>query len=200
MKKNTIFRRTFLRQSLVGLVSTLFATRLSATAKIDSAALPSFLLDSDPFLGQIDICAYDYAPRGWALCNGQLLPIASNQGLFSLLGTTFGGNGTTDFALPDFRGRMPIHVGNSRVLGQTGGSRTTTLSAAQIPALSLPTRKVLIRDATGTQALGVVDGGVNGGNSTIISRTGTGALHNNLPPYQALNFIIAVEGIFPSRG
>ena len=106
MKKNTIFRRTFLWQSLVGLVSTLFATRLSATAKIDSAALPSFLLDSDPFLGQIDICAYDYAPRGWALCNGQLLPIASNQGLFSLLGTTFGGNGTTDFALPDFRGRI----------------------------------------------------------------------------------------------
>ena len=199
MKKSTIFRRAFLRQTLVGLVSTLFATRLSATAKMDSAPLPFSLLESDPFVGEINICAYNFAPKGWAFCNGQLLPINQNQALFALLGTTFGGNGQTTFGLPDFRGRMPIHVGNSNFLGERGGSSTTTLTAAQIPPLSLPTQKILIRDATGTQAVGMVDGGANGNNSTVISRTATGTAHNNLPPYEVLNFIIALQGIFPSR-
>ena len=199
MKKNTIFRRTFLRQSLVGLVSTLFATRLSATTNINNATVPFSLLENEPFLGEINICAYNFAPKGWAFCYGQLLPINQNQALFNLLGTTFGGNGQTTFALPDFRGRMPIHANDSYILGARGGSSTTTLSAAQIPPLSLGTNKVLIRDATGTQAVGMVDGGANGGNSTVISRTGTGTAHNNLPPYEVLSFIIALQGIFPSR-
>src|SRR5512133_2445148 len=88
---------------------------------------------SDPFMGEIRLVSFNFAPPGWALCNGQLLPINQNQGLFSLLGTTFGGNGQTNFALPDLRGRVPIHVGSGHTLGERGGEQAHTLSISEIP-------------------------------------------------------------------
>ena len=190
-----------MQKTLLGVLSTLFANRLWAKPKTATTAAIADLpmVEFEPWLGQINICAYDFAPRGWAFCNGQLLPINQNQALFSLLGTTYGGDGTTTFGLPDFRGRMPIHPNGTYPLGAAGGLSTTTLTAAQIPPLSLTTKKVLPRDATGTQAVGVVEDGANGGNATTLSRTGTGTAHNNVPPYLTLHFIIATEGIFPSR-
>ena len=89
---------------------------------------------AEPFLGEIRIMSFSFAPRGWAQCNGQLLPINQNQGLFSLLGTTFGGDGRVNFALPDFRGRVPVHEGNGHTLGERGGEQAHTLSIAELPA------------------------------------------------------------------
>ena len=191
-----------MQKTLLGLLSTLFANRLWAKPKTATTAAIADLpmVESEPWLGQINICAYPFAPKNWAFCNGQLLPInQQNLALFTLLGTTYGGNGTTTFGLPDFRGRMPIHRSSTYLLGYAGGLSTTTLTSAQIPPLSLTTKKVLPRDATGTQAVGVVEDGANGSNATILSRTGTGTAHDNMPPYLTLNFIIALFGIVPSR-
>ncbi len=174
---------------------------------------------SEPFLGQIMIFGGNFAPRGWAFCNGQLLPIAQNTALFSLLGTTYGGNGQSTFALPDLRGRAPIHFGqgpglSNYVLGQLGGAESVTLSVAQMPAhthvLSVstsngndpsPAAKVLAKaydsntlNNINTYSNGAPDAALNG-----LAATGNGGSHENRPPYLAVNYIIALQGIYPSR-
>jgi microcystin-dependent protein len=171
---------------------------------------------SEPFLGMIQIFPYNFAPRGWAFCAGQILPIAQNTALFSLLGTTFGGNGQTTFALPDLRGRVPIGVGqgpglSSYDLGQVGGVENTTLTVNQIPAHghpfqilaneSDPNAKVPLNNffcgntanfyqtsQDGTK-MGPQMTGLAGGNQPF----------SNLQPYLSLQYCIALEGIFPSR-
>jgi microcystin-dependent protein len=169
----------------------------------------------DPFIGDITIVAFNFAPRGWALCNGQLLPIQQNAALFSILGTTYGGNGTTNFALPDLRGRAPLHWGQgfgggSFTLGQVGGEAAHTLTLPEIPAHNHPTLNV--SSLAGSQfvasnnTLGVsaakpytpvpANGGLMG---TGTRAAGGGQAHENMQPYLALNFAIALVGIFPSR-
>ena len=165
---------------------------------------------SEPFLGEIMIVGFNFAPRGWALCDGQILPINQNQSLYSLLGTTYGGDGRTTFALPDLRGRTPIHFGNGHNLGQKSGEETHTLSAAEMPAHThtvqasptaadtpLPTGNLL---AT-TAAADVYNPANNLQNMSgaSVANSGSGQAHDNMEPYLTLNFCIALQGLFPSR-
>ena len=171
---------------------------------------------SEPFLGQIRMFAGNFAPRGNAFCMGQILSIAQNTALFSLLGTTYGGNGQTTFALPDLRGRIPIHQGqgpglSNRSLGQTGGIEQVTLTVNQIPPHSHPAKS-----ATGGNAVNPAGNYFStdpGGNSagyhtahdgsslsnTVVGLAGGSQPHQNLQPFLGISFIIALEGIFPSR-
>ena len=167
---------------------------------------------SEPFLAEIRMFAGNFAPRGWALCNGQILPISQNTALFALLGTTYGGNGQTTFALPDLRSRVPVHAGQgpglSNVnLGEAAGTETVTLNQTQMPqhghavnasnggaAASRPADSFL---AGGGAYAPASDGTVmNGG---MVAVTGGSGPHENRQPYLGVNFIIALEGIFPSR-
>lgn len=163
---------------------------------------------AEPFLSEIRLMSFGFAPKGWALCNGQLLPINQNQGLFSLLGTTFGGDGRVNFALPDLRGRVPIHVGSSHTLGERGGEQAHTLSIAEIPT---HTHNLAVSTtATGGNAspAGRVLGGGNNvyhapGNLTSltpasVTTVGGSQAHLNMQPFLTLNFSIALVGIFPS--
>jgi microcystin-dependent protein len=161
---------------------------------------------AEPFLSEIRIVSFVFAPKGWALCNGQLLPINQNQGLFSLLGTTFGGDGRVNFALPDFRGRMPIHVGQSHTLGERGGEEAHTLSINELPT---HTHVPLATSATGraTGPAGNVFAASRGSyaasattsaRADAITSVGGSQAHLNLPPFLTLNFVIALQGIFPS--
>jgi microcystin-dependent protein len=171
---------------------------------------------SEPFLAEIRIVPFNFAPRGWAFCDGQVLPIAQNTALFSLLGTTYGGNGQTTFALPDLRGRAPMHPGNGpgltpRMLGETGGSETVTLTAAQMPAHSHFLRGATSAATTSQpgnalpavatedtyQAVGTKTPAPM--HSQAMGAAGSGQPHNNLQPYLTLSFIIALQGIFPPR-
>ena len=163
----------------------------------------------EPFLGEIRMAGFGFAPRGWALCNGQLLPIAQNQALFSILGTTYGGDGRTTFALPDLRSRLPIHAGNFP-LGTHNGEEGHVLSSAELPAhthqaiantdansatLTSPTGN---RWANGGQAAYAAAG--NGSMApAAVGTTGNSQAHDNMSPYLVVNFIIALQGIFPSR-
>ena len=162
---------------------------------------------AEPFLGEIRIMSFIFAPRGWALCNGQLLPINQNQALFSLLGTTFGGNGQTNFALPDQRGLTPIHVGSGRILGEKGGEQAHTLSIAELPththvangtstngATPVPTGNVL---GQALAAYRTADNLTSLHPSTI-APTGGSQAHLNMQPFLTLSFCIALQGIFPS--
>ena len=163
----------------------------------------------EPFLAEIKIVAFNFAPQGWAFCNGQLLPINQNQGLFSLLGTRYGGDGQTNFALPDLRGRAPIHVGGSFDLGERGGEQTHTLTISEMPAHTHQTRGSADNPtvapptnnfwASGT---GFTPYGTTANiamSPTCISNVGGSQAHENRSPYLVLNFIIALQGIFPSR-
>lgn len=167
---------------------------------------------ADPFLGEIMLVAFDFAPRGWAQCNGQLLPINQNAALFSLLGTQYGGNGTTTFALPDLRGRAPAHVGSSLFLtpGSRVGAETVTLFATQLPshAHTLPVSSQPATAATLTAGSFLADN--NSGlaqyattpNATLNTSTaiaGGSQPHPNMQPYLVLNYVIALGGIYPSR-
>lgn len=171
---------------------------------------------SQPFLGQLLTVPYNFSPRGWAFCNGQILPIAQNTALFSLLGTTYGGNGQTTFALPDLRGRSAIHSGQgpglgSYTLGQQGGTETVTQTIQQMPIHNHA--PLTFQAASGTK-LNAVPAANNLGGASIYtnavvdsSLNPTGSTANTggsqpmpiLGPYLALQWIIALEGIFPSR-
>ena len=166
---------------------------------------------SEPFIAEIRIFAGNFAPRGWAFCNGQLLPIAQNTALFSLIGTTYGGDGRTTTALPNMQGRAPMHPGHgpgltSRTLGQRGGAEDITLSEAQIPS---HTHTVRAND-TGDEKLPtdhyMEDLWYNkseepdGKYGVTATSTGGNQGHNNMQPYLTLSFIIALQGLYPSRG
>jgi microcystin-dependent protein len=168
---------------------------------------------SQPFIGEIRPFGFNFAPRNWAFCAGQLMSIAQNQALFALLGTTYGGNGTTTFALPDLRGRSPIHFGNGYVQGQAAGVESVTLQANQLPAHAhaVMASADLALDATPSgNVMGAKPrGGVNvyapGTNTTPLAatstgpNTATGGAHDNMQPSLTLNFCICLFGIFPSR-
>ena len=165
---------------------------------------------SEPYIGEIKIVSFDFAPRGYAQCDGQILPINQNQALFSILGTTYGGNGQTNFGLPDLRTSVPIHVGSGINLGNRGGEQTHTLITSEIPAHNhqLNASKQGASEATPvTYYLPTLDTAVyaplNTANATMVnnevSDTGDGQPHNNMQPYLVLNIIIALTGIFPPR-
>jgi len=163
----------------------------------------------EPFIGEIQYVAFNFAPRGWALCNGQLLPINQNQALFSLLGTTYGGDGRTTFALPDLRGRVAPSAGD-HPLGETGGSESVTLTTSQLPA---HTHQVSVADhrgstgdpgapagafpASGAQAYALSPNAAFA--PSALSAAGGSQPHENRQPYLALTAVIALQGIFPSR-
>ena len=171
---------------------------------------------SEPFLAEIRIFGFNFAPRGWAFCDGQILPINQNQSLYSLLGTTYGGDGRTSFGLPELRGRTPIHVGNSiggqtHSLGQKSGAESISLTAAEMPqhkhtvkgsssttTTPLATGNVWSRAAQNQYAPSAGANNVNMGAATL-SNAGGGQAHNNMQPSLSLNFGIALQGLFPSR-
>jgi microcystin-dependent protein len=165
---------------------------------------------SQPFMGEIKIISWNYAPKGWAFCNGQFLPINQNQALFSILGTTFGGNGQTTFALPDFRGRVPIHVGDGFTLGQAVGEEFHTVKMSEMPAHNHFAAASNKADNTNVNtpngnfpANSSVSPYRQTANSTLapqsVSNLGGSQPHENRQPFTVLNFIIALQGIFPSR-
>ena len=177
---------------------------------------------SEPFIGEIIMFAGNFNPRGWALCQGQILSIAQNTALFSILGTTYGGNGQTTFALPDLRGRVPVGQGQGPglspySLGQQAGNETVTLTIQQMPSHN---HLINANEGNGTSqapANGFLSGGIvpSSGNAAVsnyrnstdgtvlantsVSLSGGNQPHNNIQPYLCINFIIALEGIFPSR-
>ena len=163
---------------------------------------------SEPFLGEVRLFSFNYPPRGWALCNGQLLAINQNQALFSLLGTMYGGDGRTTFALPDLRGRVPIHVDGGFVQGQRSGEENHTLIISELPQHThLPqgdsgaaNAGTPVGNTWGAQDASPYSNAANVAmNPTAIGATGGSQAHPNLSPYLTLNFCIALLGIFPSR-
>ncbi|HEV2757225.1 MAG TPA: tail fiber protein [Actinomycetota bacterium] len=162
---------------------------------------------SEPFLSEIRIMSFNFPPKGWAFCNGQFLPINQNQALFALLGTTFGGNGQTTFALPNFQGCVPIHVGNRHTLGEKAGSPSVTLSMQQMPQhphmMQASNTNANVLDPANA-ALGAVNNQYGNPanlttlNTASVTNTGGSQAHNNMQPYLVLNFCIALQGIFPS--
>lgn len=164
---------------------------------------------AEPFLSEIRLFSFSFAPKGWALCNGQLLPINQNQALFSLLGTTYGGDGRVNFALPDLRGRAPVHTGDGVMLGERGGEQAHTLSIAELPAhthvvqgssatatLNTPVNNLwatsnLTPYTDNLSALGAMQAG-------SVTNAGGSQPHLNMQPFLTLNFCIALQGIFPS--
>jgi microcystin-dependent protein len=163
---------------------------------------------AEPFLSEIRLMSFVFAPKGWALCNGQLLPINQNQGLFSLLGTTFGGDGRVTFALPDLRGRVPIHVGSSHVLGERGGEPAHTLSVAELPEHTHAVNASTAATGGSASPSGRVLGGGNnvygrsGAETTLnpqtVQNVGGSQPHSNAQPFLTISFCIALQGIFPS--
>jgi microcystin-dependent protein len=168
---------------------------------------------SEPFIGEIRVVGFAFAPKGWAQCNGQLLPINQNQALFSILGTTYGGNGQQNFALPNLVARVPVHVGPATALGQAGGAGTVSLSQAELPQHghslyastdfannSLPANALPAAKPRGGRDFFAAPGGalvpLHPG---AIAAVGAGQPHENRQPFLTLNFIIALQGIFPPR-
>ena len=163
---------------------------------------------AEPFLSEIRIMSFGYAPKSWAMCNGQLLPINQNQALFSLLGTTFGGDGRVNFALPDLRARVPIGVGNSHTLGEKGGEPAHTLNSSEMTQhthqLNCTNNDGTTDVATGN-VYATAGGDAYGGfqnpqamNPAAVGNTGGSQAHQNQQPFLALTFCIALQGIFPS--
>lgn len=171
---------------------------------------------SEPFLAEIRIMGFNFAPRNWAMCDGQILPINQNQSLFSLLGTTYGGDGRTTFALPDLRGRTPIHEGSSgganHLLGQRSGMETHTLIQAEMPqhdhALlasdqlgnqQSPAEQVFAKTQSAALAVYAAPENLVDLNAATVGNAGGGQPHENMQPFLALNFCICLMGLFPSR-
>lgn len=164
---------------------------------------------AQPYVGEIRLFAGNFAPAGWLFCAGQLLPIAENETLFALIGTTYGGDGQFTFALPDLRGRVPLHQGSGYVLAETGGVESVTLTSLQLPA---HTHALRASSAAGTgsgpgNALLAATGSVNSygsGNADqpmtagALSSSGSSQPHDNMAPYLAVSYIISLFGIFPS--
>jgi microcystin-dependent protein len=189
---------------------------ISGTAVKDSQA-------QEPFIGEIRMVGFNFAPRGWAFCEGQILPISQYNALFALLGTTYGGDGRTTFALPDLRGRFPLHSGNgstgsgltSRQLGEKSGTETETLTIAQIPAhthtalvngfssegdSTIPDNNTWAKSGRGDPDYYTgEDNTIMSENAVQIGNAGGSQAHNNMPPFLGVNYIIALEGLFPSR-
>jgi microcystin-dependent protein len=176
---------------------------------------------SNNYLSEIKICAFSFAPKGWTLCNGQLLPINQNQALFSLLGTVYGGNGQTNFGLPNLQGRVPIHVGNGHSLGEVGGTTAETININTLAAhthtlsgdrtttatVSTPASGSSLGISTGTGSppasftVSMYNSTAPGGilNPAVITPVGGNQPHLNMQPFLTVNFIIALQGIFPSQ-
>jgi microcystin-dependent protein len=165
---------------------------------------------AEPFLAEIRIFSFNFPPKGWAFCAGQLLPINQNQALFSLLGTTYGGDGRVNFGLPDLRGSVPFHAGGGLSLGQFGGEVNHTLLQSEMPAHThVVTASSNVADqvdptnhywAKGIASAYAAAAAINGTMSAAaITSVGGSLPHNNMSPYLVLNFCIALQGIFPSR-
>lgn len=164
---------------------------------------------SEPFLAEVRIVGFNFAPRGWAMCDGQILPINQNQSLYSLLGTTYGGDGRTSFALPDLRSRVPIHEGEGHRLGKRGGEETHALTVAEIPAhkheikasTDTSTDSSPAGDVLATSSDDTYHENTNRVNmaSGVLANAGGGQNHDNMQPFLVVNFIIALQGLFPSR-
>jgi microcystin-dependent protein len=164
---------------------------------------------AEPFLAEIRLMSFGFPPKGWALCDAQLLPINQNQALFSLLGTTFGGDGRVTFGLPDLRGRVPMHMGSGHTLGEVGGQQAVTLSISQIP-----THTHVFNGTSTTGTLNVTTNNILGVSQTPIyappqnllalnpasvTNTGGSQAHLNMQPFLTVSFCIALQGIFPSQ-
>jgi microcystin-dependent protein len=165
---------------------------------------------AEPFLSEIRIFSFNFAPKGWAMCNGQFMPINQNQALFALLGTTYGGNGQTTFALPNLQGRTPIHEGSGHTLGEVGGEQAHTLSIAELPshshlvnassadgALAVPTNNYWGSHSERPYSANIAN--LVAMNPSVIGTTGGSQPHLNMQPYLTLAFCIALQGIFPSQ-
>ncbi len=165
---------------------------------------------AEPFLGEIRITSFGFPPKGWALCNGQLLPINQNQALFSLLGTTFGGDGRVNFALPDLQGRVPIHTGSGHTLGERAGEQAHTLGPAEMPTHThttsvstsqgdspVPTGNILASPLN--QTYRAPDNNLTSLHPSSLGNVGGSQAHLNMQPFLTLNFCIALQGIFPSQ-
>jgi microcystin-dependent protein len=166
---------------------------------------------AEPFLAEIRMMSFGFPPKGWALCDGQLLPINQNQALFSLLGTTYGGDGRVNFALPNLQGRTPIHMGSSHTLGERGGEQAHTLTINEIPTHTHTVKATTATSTTSTPASNVLLGQSTGASLYAaatnlqamdpgeIANVGGSQVHLNMQPFLTLSFCIALQGIFPSQ-
>jgi microcystin-dependent protein len=164
---------------------------------------------SEPFIAEIKVISFNFPPKGWAFCNGQLLPINQNQALFSILGTVYGGDGRTTFALPNFQGRLPLHQGNGFTLGERGGEAAHTLTIPELPTHLHPPNAQSTASSPGQSPAGAIWATAPNVafapapniqmNPAAVANAGGSQPHNNESPYLVLNFIIALVGIFPSQ-